>query len=208
MAIEIIFEGVLLGLSTGIFCLVSCAPALVPFILGEDRKLRGTAGALAGIALGRFVAYLLVGALVGVAASALQGPILTTVSAIAMIGLAVVLTTFSFRNSAVPSCICALKRMPAGVMPVAVGFLTGISPCPPFLLAISRAAALGSVISGIELFAGFFAGTSVYLLLFLPLGWAGRWEEVRTVGRIAAVIAGIFYLIMGIAALVRIGQPI
>jgi sulfite exporter TauE/SafE len=202
MAAEIIIEGVLLGLSTGIFCLVSCAPALVPFILGEDRKLRGTAGALAGIALGRFGAYLLVGALVGAAASALQGPLLTTVSAIAMIGLAIILIAFSFRSSALPSCLCTLKRLPAAGMPVAVGFLTGISPCPPFLLAISRAAALGSVVSGIALFAGFFAGTSVYLLLFLPLGWAGRWEQVRTVGRTTAVIAGVFYLIMGIAALV------
>lgn len=201
MAAEAVLEGVLLGLSTGLFCLVSCAPALVPFILGENRQLRGTAGALAGIALGRFCAYLLVGALVGVTASALQGPLLTTVSAIAMISLAIILIAFSFRSSALPLCLCTLKRLPAAGMPVAVGFLTGISPCPPFLLAISRGAALGSVVSGILLFAGFFAGTSVYLLLFLPLGCAGRWEQVRTVGRIAAVIAGGFYLIMGIAAL-------
>jgi len=201
MIAEAVLEGVLLGLSTGLFCLVSCAPALVPFLMGEDRHLRGTASALAGITVGRFAAYLLVGALVGAAASALQGPLLTTISAIAMIGIAVVLIAFSLRGRNTPSCQCTLKKLPAAGLPVAVGFLTGISPCPPFLLAISRAAALGSVVSGIALFAGFFTGTSVYLLLFFPLGCAGRWEQVRTVGRIAAIIAGMFYLVMGIIAL-------
>ena len=201
MITEAVLEGVLLGLSTGFFCIISCAPALVPFLIGEDRHLRGAAGALAGISVGRLAAYLLVGAIVGAAALALQGPLLTTVSAIAMIGIAVVLIAFSLRGRRSPSCLCALKKLPAAGMPVTVGFLTGISPCPPFLLAISRAAALGSVVSGMALFAGFFLGTTAYLLLFFPLGCAGRWEEVRTVGRIAAVLAGIFYLAMGIITL-------
>jgi sulfite exporter TauE/SafE len=201
MVAEAVLEGVLLGLSSGLFCLASCAPALVPFIMGEDRRLRGTAGALAGITAGRFAAYMLVGGLVGAAASALQGPLLTTVSSIAMIALAVVLIAFSLRGSETLSCLCTFGKLPAAGMPVAVGFLTGISPCPPFLLAISRAAALGSLVSGIGLFAGFFAGTSVYLLLFVPLGCAGRYEQVRTIGRIAAVIAGIFYLVIGVIGL-------
>ncbi len=201
MITEAILEGVLLGLSSGLFCIASCAPALVPFMMGEDRHLRGTAGALAGITAGRFAAYMLVGVLVGAAATSLQGSLLTRVSSIAMIALAFILIAFSLRGSETLPCLCTSKKLPTYGMPVAVGFLTGISPCPPFLLAISRAAELGSLVSGVGLFAGFFAGTSVYLFLFVPIGCAGKYEQVCMIGRIAAVIAGIFYLGIGVAGL-------
>jgi len=142
-----------------------------------------------------------VGVLVGAAASSLHGSLLTQGSSIAMIALAFILIAFSLRGSETLPCLCTSRKLPSCGMPVAVGLLTGISPCPPFLLAISRAAALGSLASGTGLFAGFFAGTSVYHLLFVPLGWAGKYEQVCMIGKITVVIAGIFYLVIGVVGL-------
>ncbi|WP_243683798.1 hypothetical protein [Methanosarcina barkeri] len=58
MIIETISQGMLLGLSTGIFCLVTCVPVYVPFVLSEDRKLRRNILAIGEIAMGRLIAYL------------------------------------------------------------------------------------------------------------------------------------------------------
>ncbi|WML68029.1 MAG: hypothetical protein METHP_01601 [Methanoregula sp. SKADARSKE-2] len=144
---------------------------------------------------------MLVGVLMGAVASSLHDPLFTRISSIAMIALACILIAFPLRGSAPLPCLCISKKLPPYGMPVAVGFLTGIRPCAPFLLAITRAAALGSLVSGIGLFAGFFAGTSVYLLLFISIGCAGKYELVCMIGRIAAVIVGIFYLVIGVVAL-------
>jgi len=58
MIIKAISQGMLLGLSTGIFCLITCAPVYVPFVLSEDRKLQQNIMAIGEIAIGRLIAYL------------------------------------------------------------------------------------------------------------------------------------------------------
>ena len=79
------------------------------------------------------------------------------------------------------------------------GFLTGINICPPFLLAISCALGQGNMSGGMLFFGGFFAGTSAYLVLLLPLGYLGRWQNMRQIALIVALLSGVFFLIMGIA---------
>jgi hypothetical protein len=58
------------------------------------------------------------------------------------------------------------------------------------------------MVKGMSLFGGFFMGTSVYLLLLLPLGYLGRWENVRLIALMTALLSGIFFFLMGIARLV------
>jgi hypothetical protein len=54
-------QGLLLGLASGTACVAYCAPVLVPFLLGEGLKIRGSVLGLAKFLLGRAVGYLAFG---------------------------------------------------------------------------------------------------------------------------------------------------
>jgi hypothetical protein len=57
---------------------------------------------------------------------------------------------------------------------------------------------------GMLLFGGFFVGTSVYLLLLLPLGYLGRWQNVRLIALMTAMLSGAFFFLMGITRFIAL----
>jgi hypothetical protein len=83
----------------------------------------------------------------------------------------------------------------------ALGFLTGLSLCPPFVAAGVRAAELGSVAAALLFFAVFFVGTSVWFVPFVGLGCVARNEAVTTVARMAMVLIAVYYASLGMAML-------
>jgi sulfite exporter TauE/SafE len=83
----------------------------------------------------------------------------------------------------------------------ALGFLTGLNLCPPFVAAGIRAAQLGSMAAALLFFAAFFLGTSVWFVPFLTLGCIARNQAVLTVARMAMVLIALYYLALGIAML-------
>ena len=56
-----------------------------------------------------------------------------------------------------------LQRWPQAV-PSAMGLLTGLNLCPPFLLALSSAAMAGSLLTSLAFFTAFFMEISAYLM--------------------------------------------
>jgi sulfite exporter TauE/SafE len=194
-------QGFLLGLSTGLFCLATCAPAFVPFIMAEERSLPQGAITLGELALGRLLAYLLFGLAVGYAGAKLNGPWLDKAVGMAMISLSVVMLLFvAFRKMPYLG-LCRLSDKYSR-FPVLFGFFTGINVCPPFLLAISSAAGMGSLWGSVLLFGGFFMGTTIYLGLLMPIGFLGAYEPVRITGLITIVLSSIFFLGLGITYLI------
>jgi len=91
------------------------------------------------------------------------------------------------------------KRSVAG--PAALGFLTGLSLCPPFVAAGVRAAGLGSVAAALLFFAVFFVGTSIWFVPFVGLGCVTRNEGVTTVARMAMVLIALYYGYLGLTML-------
>jgi len=83
----------------------------------------------------------------------------------------------------------------------ALGFLTGLSLCPPFVAAGVRAAELGSVAAALLFFAVFFVGTSVWFVPFVGLGCVARNEAVTTVARMAMVLIALYYASLGMTML-------
>jgi sulfite exporter TauE/SafE len=199
--LEVTIQGILLGLSTGLSCLGYCGPVFVPLMMSENRGAAQSALVLGELALGRLAAYLAFGAAVGYIGMRLEGPSFQRVMAGAMVVLSILLLLYVATKEwpHLPLCRWAGKRYVR--FPIAFGFLTGFNVCPPFLLAISHAFGLGSIVKGMSLFGGFFMGTSVYLLLLLPLGYLGRWENVRLIALMTALLSGIFFFLMGIARL-------
>jgi sulfite exporter TauE/SafE len=85
----------------------------------------------------------------------------------------------------------------------ALGFLTGVSLCPPFVAAGVRAAEAASMAEAVLFFAVFFFGTSVWFVPFAGLGWVRRNEGVTTVARMAMVLIALYYLYAGFMTLIE-----
>jgi sulfite exporter TauE/SafE len=84
------------------------------------------------------------------------------------------------------------------LFPLALGFLTGLNLCVPFIAAFTGAVGQASLAASVFFFAMFFAGTSVF---FLPIPFVGAFHRVqalRTIGRFAAIFIALYYLYTGV----------
>jgi sulfite exporter TauE/SafE len=194
-----------LGLSTGVFCLGFCYPLLAPVLLSrEGERPTGSLASLGLFCAGRLVAYLAVGAAAGLAGGAFAGLAASTAGCIALAVLGVVLAAYGVvdRLPRWRMCRVAERGMARRGFLFPLGLLAGVSPCPPFLLAVAAVLGSGSAGSGILFFFCFFVGTSVYLLPFALAWLPARWVPLRAAARIAAVAGGGWYLWLGVRGLV------
>ena len=199
--LDVTIQGALLGLSTGLFCLGYCVPVFVPLMMSEKRKVKQSAWVIGELALGRLVAYLIVGAAVGYIGMQLESPFFQKVVGGIMIILSGLMLLFVATRMKPHLGFCRWANNRYIRFPILFGFFTGFYVCPPFLLAISYTLGLGGISKGVLFFGGFFLGTSVYLLMLLPLGFLGKWENFRLIALLTAVFSGVFFLGIGIIRL-------
>jgi len=199
-------EGFLLGIASGGVCLAYCAPVLVPYLLGEGNTVRSSAVSVGGFLGGRLAGYLAFAVLAWLTHFALVDrlPRQRIVIGIVTIALALVLMAYGFigwrQRCPVATAGGRLGRLRLhhpSVMPALLGLITGLNLCPPFLMAFGNAAQLPGLWQSLLFFMAFFVGTSVYMAPLPLVGAAGRHEVVRTVGRLAAGVVGLFYLYSG-----------
>jgi len=206
-------EALGLGLASGPACVASCGPVLIPSLLAEQTGLRLHARYLSAFLATRLLGYLLfagvaweVGALVS-----LPAPARLWMFAIIHLLLACALLWYAYRAGRACEHSCASSQLvtigAAGKHPVpgaaVLGFLTGISLCPPFVAAGVPAAEAATVGGAILFFAVFFVGTSVWFMPFAGMGWIRRSEAVLTVARMAMVLIAAYYFLSGLAILIR-----
>lgn len=193
-------RALLLGLASAPSCATLCLPVMAPLLIASPKPgIRASALALALFATGRLAGYVLVGLLAGLLRAwryPALFPILYLLLGTLVILYGVVQSFPGFR-------ICRILRphTVSGRYHLALGMLTGLNPCPPFLLATAAAAELGRPLAAILFFVFFFLGTSLWLL---PLGLSGvlaRFRPVQVAGRILAVIVGLWYIWLGAAAI-------
>jgi len=200
----------LLGLGSGGVCLASCAPFLVPTLLGEARRVRADFGLLGLFLAGRLAGYLGF-AVLAWRAGALLRPGARGASLLvagAYVALGTLMVAYGLTRPR-PACAAAsvgrLRRWPLlarpPALPLVAGLLTGLNLCPPFLLAFTEAAARHSLAGSLRFFAAFFAGTSVLFVPFPVLGLLRAQPAVQTVGRLSAVVVGVLYCGMGLGML-------
>ncbi|MGD1103166.1 MAG: sulfite exporter TauE/SafE family protein [Terriglobia bacterium] len=204
-------EALVLGLSSGPACMASCGPVVVPSLLAEQSGMRLSTRYLSTFLGARFLGYLLFAAVawgLGVLVALPPAPRLLMVGAVHVLLAGVLLWyAYSVGHERVQSCPGselvtiggARKRGLSG--PAALGFLTGLSLCPPFVIAGVRAAQLDSAAAALLFFAVFFVGTSVWFVPFVGLGCVRRNEAVTTVARMAMVLIAVYYLFLGSAML-------
>ena len=196
-------EGFALGLAVGPYCFAACAPFVIPYLLSENKRGLGVnAALLAKFLAGRLAAYLIFSCAAS-AAGMLAAPALPAWVEPASMAITAVLMLFYAAGGTFRLSWCASPYYQAGSrrIPLVLGFLTGINVCPPFVLAFVRLAALASFFKGLILFAFFFVATSLYLIPPLAASpWFGA-RRLEDVGRLALILAGLWYLAGGLRQL-------
>jgi hypothetical protein len=207
-------EAVLLGFAMGPACLASCGPVLFPWLAAAARPLAGTAFLLAQFLAGRLAGYLVFAAaawLLGFALP-LEPPVRAAIFGAAHLAIAAALIFYALRlrKPKLPDCgSCAFSsqvhRWYDSTTPAVLGFLTGVNLCPPFVGAAVRAAEAGAL-SGAELFfVLFFAGTAVWFVPALAIGFLQHLPAAAVVARMTMVLLGGYY---GYAGVISLGRSV
>ena len=201
--LSILSEGFILGLSTGFYCLTSCLPALVPYLLSEgDKVWKTNFDIFLEFLSGRFIAYFLFAVVSTLIGKAYKPYLPNWVAPLAMLLTALAMLAFLFTSrGGHPGKGCVMRFSPFYKrIPLALGFMTGINVCPPFIAAFVRLVELSDMTAGMFYFTGFFTATSILILpAIAPTPFIT--ERLKNIGRMTLGIAGVWYLLLGIKGL-------
>ena len=205
-------DGFILGLSNGVVCMATCAPVLIPYLLGEGKGIVRNYWLTGQFLFGRLLGYLLFAVLAWTISSAIlqDASRRNWIIGIAYILFSGLLIFYGFFKKTNHSCKAAcnsnkyqrlLVFWPA-LLPVAAGFATGLSFCPPFLLAFTGAAGETSLLAAMLFFFSFFLGTSLLFILAPFVGLFSRFSVLQVVGKMAAGLMGLYYLYSGVILII------
>ncbi|HVT96061.1 MAG TPA: sulfite exporter TauE/SafE family protein [Acidobacteriaceae bacterium] len=209
----------MLGLATGPVCLASCGPVVLPWMLVQPQGIRVHARQMTFFLGARLAGYLLFASLIWLAGSAIAqswGEHTWMYGAVQILLAGGLL----FYAAGWPRAHCAVAQSePPGLVQIAtspveppqsrptgamaLGFLTGINLCPPFLIAGVRAATLPQIHDALFFFAVFFVGTAVWFIPFLSLSVVRRTPSFLTVARMVAVLLACWYGFSGASLLIQ-----
>jgi sulfite exporter TauE/SafE len=205
-------EAFVLGLATGPVCLASCGPVVLPWMLTQPQGLERHGKRLALFLAGRLAGYLsfaVVAWSIGTALPSSWAARPWIYGAVELV-LAGALLVYA---AGWPHPRCGLvepiedlvhidvkpRRPSSGAL--ALGFLTGINLCPPFLVAAVRAAQFSNLGSSLLFFASFFAATALWFAPVLTLSWIRRSPALVTVARMTSLLLAAWYGLSGIRVL-------
>jgi sulfite exporter TauE/SafE len=205
--LDALVRGTALGLATGTACLVSCGPVYLSYLLGERRSGLQSLKVVLVLNAGRFIAYALFGALVGLLGGVIPPVLRTPLAASGYILFSVFLLLSVIRVR--KSCGgCGTSRLLSITRSAfLLGVLTGFSICPAFLIALTGAFESSGAISGMMLFIGFFAGTTVYMLPFAFLGLLTRRDWFTGLARFLSVAVAVYFFAFGLRMIINWISP-
>ncbi len=201
---EPVIKAFLLGLSTGALCLGYCSPVFVPLMLAEQREgFYGKLIPFLQFMLGRLIAYLTFGLVVGWAGSQMVEQVPSFFIGLSFIGLAIFMFLYGLKGGFPNLQLCRvisplLRRIK---IPFVFGLFMGFNLCPPFLLAFTDVFVSGEIFYGLAFFLVFFLVTSVFLFPLIFLGYLSALPSLRQVAQLAALIISVIYLFLGVTQL-------
>ncbi|MBN1499678.1 MAG: sulfite exporter TauE/SafE family protein [Spirochaetes bacterium] len=205
MTIAGIIEPLVLGFSTGTWCVMYCAPVLLPFLTAREGLNQKRNIQLIGLFLGgRLFAYVLLGLCLGAAGLLVMeffDPVLARrISYVAYIFCGIVLLLSGFRRHICNSgkkCFSVVKAASGDPMTALFsGICVGFHICPPFWTAAVRSAAIGNPLAGSIYFLLFYAGTLPFFLPLLGIPFFNnRFPGFRKIAHMTQVLIGAYFLI-------------
>ena len=200
-----IIQALILGLSTGVFCMGYCGPVLLGLLFSrQEQRWTGNVGALGLFLAGRLIAYLLFGVITYCVGELLKDSafILTLFPVAEMVlGALMVLYALNLRFPHWALCHHTFAWSQGRVTLFAAGIFTGLNVCPPFLLAVETSLRSGSLFRSVAFFGIFFMATSLYLLPFLFSIFTTRSKNIRAAAQIVCGLTGFWYTTSGLLKL-------
>ena len=207
-------EALVLGLATGPVCLASCGPAVLPWMLVQPQGMLSRSRQLSVFLAARLGGYLIFASIAWFAGASIprswagRSWIFGSIEIVLAAALVVYAAGWPHprrvsadRSTQLVQIGAATHSRPTGA--IALGFLTGINLCPPFLVAGVRAAQLVNLPAALLFFVFFFAGTAVWFLPFVSLGFIQRTPSIVTVARMVAVLLAFWYGFSGASILME-----
>ena len=199
-------EAILLGLSTGTYCTMNCAPVLIPFLAGTEKPgYKRNTGLTAAFLGGRLVMYCVLGAVfaaAGLLVRSYMDPVLArqlSLYAYLFCGLSLLLNSLGDRFPWGRPCRLQKLRRAGGdwVTAVCTGLATGLHVCPPLWTALVRSVFGGHGIPGLLYFIFFYAGTLPFFLPLLGIPFvAKRLPVMKRIARIAQFFMGLYFTLL------------
>lgn len=123
--------------------------------------------------------------------------VLTMVMALWMI-----LYSFGRLNLHFSFCRLMGEKFSGKNFPLFAGFVMGVNICPPFLLGLSEVLQMGSILSAMLFFTGFYLGSSLWPFLFLWTPKISKYSIIPKIGSCVSILVGLWFLWKGVASLV------
>jgi sulfite exporter TauE/SafE len=205
---------VLLGLVSGPACIASCGPLLVPWCIERGQRVKQNAAQLGAFVAARFCGYMVFAAGAFALGKALPSPSSARSLAygIVHVALGVALALYAIGRWRRAGCAAAgskpqlvtivASRSPSRIWVPLLGFLTGFSLCPPFLVAGMRVMEFASFALALLFFTLFLAGTLIWFVPFLTVGFVKWGEPAMFVARITLLLLSCYYAYLGFVILI------
>ena len=190
-------QGFLLGLSTGHMFSLLRPDHYTPLLLGEGKGIKQNGWILCHLPGGRLCGYLFFAILAWMTNHYLlaQTSGYHLFLGLAYVALAIALALYGLVDFSAPcagrslgSLLPEILRKRPALLPPLFGLITGLNPCPPFLLALASASELATLGQSLLFFFSFFLGTSLFYLIPIPfLGAFKGVPSLRTIGKLGCV---------------------
>jgi len=203
-------QAFILGISNGAICVAYCSPILIPYLVGEGGNIQRNFMLIGQFLSGRLAGYLVFAVLawgINITIFHAAGQRELIIGS-AYIILSLFLVAYGFFHIR-PSCSAGFLKgslqkaidMHPAFLTAFMGFATGLSFCPPFLLALTGAVEKGSLLGSIYFFFAFFLGTSLFFIPIPFIGVLRRFSVLPVIGKMATGIMGIYYFYSGVIML-------
>jgi len=202
---RLVIEGLMLGLSSGVYCAGTCLVFFMPYLLAEGKSdVVENSKKILFFLSGRLLAYIAFAFIMGLLKSASPNIFTAKFSHISLIIVSLLLLVYALINASPDWSLCKLfiRRFNLMRIPFFLGFFTGLNPCLPFIVGVARLLTLNSILGGVVMFIAFFLGTSVYMIPLIFVSYLNRLERLKTIGLILAMLSGIWFLFVGISGLI------
>ena len=196
-------EGLTLGLATGTACLASCGPVYAAYLMGEKREGLQSLWIILKLNAGRFFSYAIFGAVVGYVGGSVPVSVRVPLTHAGYVLFSLYLLLSVVRVKKTCSGCNTGKFLKITKSAFLLGIITGVSICPAFLIALTRAFDSNGPLNGMMMFIGFFAGTTVYMLPFALFGLLTMKDWITKAARVLAVIVAVYFAAVGVRGLIR-----
>jgi hypothetical protein len=194
-------KGFLLGAANNFVCIGVCAPVLLSYLLSRENKPYIP---IIGFLAGRLLAYLVFALGSGFLGVYFEGRLDPLIFSIVTIILAAWLIIFSAGKLGHSQTFCrfSAKYFSGKYFAFFWGTAAGLNICPPFLLGLSETMGMHSLIKPVIFFAGFYLGSSLWLIILLFTDKLTKKRNVLVIGRVLSLLVGLWYLGKGVSSLV------